>query len=58
MKATNIKWDTDDFEGDLDELQMLPDTIEIPEGMTNDEEISDYITDMTGFCHCGFELIN
>lgn len=58
MKATNIKWDVDDFEGDLDELQMIPDTIEVPDGMTDEEEISDYITDMTGFCHYGFELVS
>lgn len=56
MKATNIKWDLDDFEGDLDELQMLPDEIEIPEGMT-DDGISDYISDITGFCHCGYDLV-
>lgn len=53
MKATNIKWDTD---GDCDVFESLPQEIEIPDGMTDDDEISDYISDVTGFCHAGFEL--
>lgn len=63
MKAVNIKWDTD---GDLELLQKLPKEIEIPECLIDEdtdkdeyeEEISDYISDVTGFCHYGFELIN
>lgn len=57
MKAINIEWDIDDFEGDLDELQMLPNEIDIPKDMT-DDDISDYISEVTGFCHFGFELVN
>lgn len=53
MKAINIEWDVDTEE----ELEDLPTEIEIPDGMTDEEEISDYITDKTGFCHCGFELV-
>ena len=55
MKAKNIQWDIDfdDFDPEVDEL---PTEIEIPEGMTDEEEISDYISDQTGFCHKGFEL--
>ncbi len=52
MKAINILWDVDTEE----EAENLPNEIEIPDGMTDTEEISDYITDETGFCHCGFEL--
>lgn len=52
MKAINIIWDVD-YEEDLDNL---PTEIDIPFGMTDEEEISDYITDETGFCHKGFEL--
>ena len=54
MKAINIEWDTsgDDFA----DPPELPDEIEIPDGMTDPEEISDYITDRTGFCHFGFSL--
>ena len=52
MKAINIDWDND-FEEDL---EFLPNEIEIPDGMTDEDEISDYITNKTGFCHYGFEL--
>lgn len=53
MKATNIIWDTD---GDQDILESLPTEIEIPDDMTDEEEISDYISDVTGYCHMGFAL--
>lgn len=52
MKAINILWDVDDPE----ELEDLPTEIEIPEGMEDEDEISDYISDVTGFCHAGFAL--
>jgi hypothetical protein len=51
MKAINIEWDTDGEDIDL------PTEIGIPEGMTDEEEISDYLSDETGFCHYGFELV-
>lgn len=54
MKAINIIWDVD-FEEDL---ENLPTEIDIPNGMTDEDEISDYITDEIGFCHCGFELVD
>ena len=54
MKATNIEWNVDYEE----QLKDLPTEIEIPNGMTDEEEISDYISEETGFCHCGFELEN
>ena len=57
MKAINIEWEIDDFEGDLDELQMLPNEIDIPKNLT-DDDISDYISEVTGFCHKGFELVD
>lgn len=53
MKAINIQWDTD---GDQDLLKELPTKIDIPDGMDDEDEISDYISDVTGFCHYGFEL--
>ncbi len=52
MKAVNIKWDVDYDE----ELDYLPEEVELPEGMEDEEEISDYLSDLTGFCHNGFEL--
>lgn len=56
MKAVNIKWDVDD-EADL---ENLPTEIEIPDKLLNyeyEDEISDYITDLTGFCHYGFDIV-
>lgn len=61
MKAINIDWDVD-FEHDVD----LPNEINIPKniinaaldenGEINDEIISDYITNLVGYCHLGFEI--
>ncbi|OUQ12486.1 hypothetical protein B5E87_09415 [Massilimicrobiota sp. An142] len=54
MKAINIQWDTDSDK----ELLELPKEIEIPSFIKEDEDaISDYITNKTGFCHKGFELL-
>lgn len=44
IKAYNIVWDTDH------EDIILPEEIEIPEGMIDEDEISDYLSDVTGFC--------
>lgn len=52
MKATCIIWDVDCKE----DLQHLPTEIDIPDGMTDEDEISDYLSDTTGFCHKGFVL--
>ena len=54
MKAINIDWDVDYEE----ELENLPTEIDIPKEMTDEEEISNYISDVTGFCHYGFELVD
>lgn len=54
MKAINILWDTD---GDTDTLDSLPTEIEIPDNISEDE-ISDYISDTTGYCHMGYTLTN
>lgn len=53
MKVINIVWDIDDV-ADV----ILPNEIEIPIGMTDEEDISEYITNETGFCHYEFELVN
>lgn len=52
MKAINILWDTDG------EDVTLPTEIEIPDNIDpeNEDAISDYISDVTGFCHKGFGL--
>lgn len=54
MKAINIDWDVDEE----NELETLPAEINIPEDLEDDEEaISDYLSDVTGFCHKGFEVV-
>ena len=52
MIATNIKWDTDKEDVDL------PKEIILPNNMHDLDEISDYLSDSTGFCHNGFDLID
>lgn len=52
MKAINIEWDYDE------EDVYLPNEVRIPVGMTDREEISDYLSDTYGFCHGGFELVD
>lgn len=53
MKAVDIEWDVDCQE----DLEDLPTEIKIPEGLEDEEDISDYISDITGFCHKGFRLV-
>lgn len=63
LKAINIKWDTD---GDKEVLQDLPTEMIIPDYLedcySSDreytmEEISDWLSEETGFCHSGFEIV-
>lgn len=64
LKAVDIKWDVtdDDIDESDDEaceiLESLPTEMNIPEGMTDPDEISDWLSDETGFCHYGFRLID
>lgn len=53
MKAKNIKWDTD---GDKKLLKTLPKEMEILGNLIEVEEISEYLSDQTGYCHYGFEI--
>lgn len=53
MRAINIQWDVDYKE----QLEDLPEEMKIPEGMTDEEEISDWLSNETGFCHNGFKLV-
>lgn len=55
MKAVNIEWDVDDER----DMEYLPTEITIPpelEDEEDDDRISDYLSDVTGFCHKGFSL--
>lgn len=55
-KVTYIVWDTDD------EILDLPSELEVkvPDNITDSNEISDYLSDeisnITGFCHLGFNF--
>ena len=49
MKETNIIWDTEN-------RNLLPTEIEIPDGMSNSDEIEKYISSTTGFCFEGYVL--
>ena len=62
MKAINIKWDTD---GDKEAFNDLPTEMIVPDELEEMykkdreyalEEISDWLSDETGFCHDGFEI--
>lgn len=50
-KATNIVWDVDEPE----DAEGLPTEIDIPDDV-EDDEVDDYISDITGFCHYGFYI--
>lgn len=54
MKAVNIVWDMDDELAPID----LPKEIEIPSHITDEDAISDYLSDLTGWCHKGFDLLD
>ena len=54
-KAINIQWDIDEDDYECGAVP-LPLEIEIPNNVTDLEDIADYISDVTGFCHKGFEL--
>ena len=54
-KAINIQWDIDEDNCECGAV-LLPLEIEIPNNITDLEDIADYISDVTGFCHKGFEL--
>ena len=52
----DIQWDTD---GDKETLKVLPTKytfqFDISEDEIDDDFVSDYISDLTGYCHFGFE---
>lgn len=52
LYAYDIQWDCDEE----DDAGTLPSIVPIPQGLTDEEEISDYLSDLTGFCHKGFTL--
>ena len=51
MKATHIVWDVDYTE----DLEKLPTEIEIP-NYVDEEDVPDYLSDLTGFCYKGYVI--
>ena len=49
----DIDWDTD---GDAETAKTLPLVVFLPAGMDDEDDISDYLSDLTGFCHNGFRV--
>ena len=41
---------------ELKDLEYLPTEIKIPDTITNTDEISDYLSDTTGFCVKNYKL--
>lgn len=64
LKAVEIKWNVtdnvmDEFDDEACEvLESLPTEMDIPEGMTDPDEISDWLSDETLYCHNGFRLVD
>ena len=54
MKATCIKWDTD---GDK-ELDVPESIVRNENGEIDYDGIGDYLSDVTGFCHEEFKLVD
>lgn len=53
MRVINIDWDIDCEE----DRELLPIAIEIPKEIEYDNDaVSDYISDVTGYCHKGYNL--
>ncbi len=54
IETAVILWDVDEVR----DLEFLPNEIEIPDWVDpeDDDEISDYISNETGYCHNGFTL--
>lgn len=63
LKAINIMWDTDGDNEVFEELpkeMFIPDELEIMYEEDKEyalEEISDWLSDETGFCHDGFTVV-
>lgn len=51
LVAVDIDWDLDSGND-----EDLPKEVEIPGSMTDTDEISEYLSCVTGFCHNGFKL--
>lgn len=50
MRAINIEWE--DYKEDL------PTEVELPNGMTDEYDIENYISDKYGYCFYAYELVD
>lgn len=55
-KAINIKWETDGYEVDLPEEFEIPERF-IDEDGVDEDAVSDWLSDETGWLHDGFEIV-
>lgn len=56
LVAFDIKWDLSDLTDEEVAESELPEIFVIPDGFTEYDEISDYLSELTGFCHYGFKM--
>ena len=49
--VTNIIWDYDD-----NDEALFPTELNLPDGMTDVDEISNWLSDLTGYCNKGFTI--
>lgn len=56
-KATHIQWDTDGEDVSLPNEIIIPESViedQVDDECSIEDKISEYISDVTGFCHKGF----
>ena len=56
-KAINIKWETDGCEVDLPSEVNIPERFIDKDGV-DEEAVSDWLSDMSGWLHDGFEIVD
>ena len=54
VEITNIDWDTEDCDGEVDLPEEIQAEIEFPEGDDPDEIVCEWLSDEYGFCVNGF----
>lgn len=54
-KATNIKWETDGYDVKLPTEMRIPVEF-IDEDGVDEDAVSDWLSDKTGYLHYGFEI--
>lgn len=53
MRAVSINWDTDG-----ERITGLPTEVDIPEEITDEDDVADYLSDTFGYCVFGFGIID